>query len=274
MTRRNSRRLSNAISLAIGVVCVWWLVRTLDHSLARTTHLTGYAMMAVVVVLAGYNGRKKLASLPLGSSAAWLQLHVYLGLGSAVLLLIHTSGRWPNGWLEGVLAAAYWATFASGVLGLYLTRAIPRQLARTSEEFVYERIPQHRREVVEKCRAAVLEAVGDGGATTLADFYTGRLDAYLAEPRGVLHALRPTSRLRRALMQELTDLRRFCDPAERVASERLFALVRKKDDLDFHQARQGLLKRWVFVHIALTWLLLTTAALHGWMAWWMRGGPG
>lgn len=274
MKRRTRRRLTNAALLVIGAAALWWLVRSMDHRLWRTPYFTGFAMFVSLLALASYNVRKKLASVPLGSSAAWLQVHIYLGFGSAALLIVHTSGRWPNGWLEGLLATAYWLTFGSGVLGLYLTRTIPRQLARTSEEFVYERIPKLRREVLAKSRAAVLEAAGDGGATTLADFYTDRLDPYLTEPRGGVYVMRPTSGVRRALMRELSDLKRFLDEAEVVASEKLFALVRKKDDLDFHESRQSLLKRWLLVHITLTVVLLTSATLHGWLALAMRGGPG
>ena len=43
------------------------------------------------------------------------------------------------------------------------------------------------------------------------------------------------------------------------ACERLFALVRRKDDLDFHAARQGMLKTWLFVHIGLTYALVALA---------------
>ncbi|MEM6798786.1 MAG: hypothetical protein AAF589_04660 [Planctomycetota bacterium] len=274
MRRLYQRRLKNAALLVLGVAALWLGVRWLDARLARTAHLTGYAMFATLIALAAYNLRKKLAGLPVGSSAAWLQVHLYLGVGSAALMLLHTSGRWPNGWLESTLSAAYWLTFASGVGGLYLTRSIPRQLARTSEEFVYERIPGLRRDVLHQSREAVLLAAGAGGATTLADHYCDRIDPYLAEPRGAAYLLLPTSAVRRRVMRELSDLKRFLSDAELAASEKLFALVRKKDDLDFHEARQGLLKRWLFVHIGLTYLLLTTATLHGWLALTMRGGPG
>jgi hypothetical protein len=38
--------------------------------------------------------------------------------------------------------------------------------------------------------------------------------------------------------------------------------MRKKDDLDFHAARQGLLKAWLFAHIGLTYSLVLLALLH------------
>jgi hypothetical protein len=70
----------------------------------------------------------------------------------------------------------------------------------------------------------------------------------------------------------MQNLRRYlCEP-ELAACERLFALVRRKDDLDFHAARQGLLKGWLFVHIGLTYGLVTLAVLHGLIALAFRGG--
>jgi hypothetical protein len=49
-------------------------------------------------------------------------------------------------------------------------------------------------------------------------------------------------------------------------------LIRRKDDLDFHEARQGLLKLWLFVHIGLTCALVLGATLHGILAHAFDGG--
>jgi hypothetical protein len=48
--------------------------------------------------------------------------------------------------------------------------------------------------------------------------------------------------------------------------------VRRKDDLDFHEARQRLLKVWFFIHIGLTYCLVVLALLHGLLALAFRGG--
>jgi hypothetical protein len=70
----------------------------------------------------------------------------------------------------------------------------------------------------------------------------------------------------------MRDLRRYLSEPEQSACERLFALVRRKDDLDFHHARQTLLKLWLFLHIGLTWWLLLLAVLHGLLAHAFHGG--
>lgn len=252
--------------------CALW-VAWLDASLARTAYATGYLLYAAVAFLAAYQLRKKLPGLPLGSSRAWLQAHLIIAIASGGIFFLHLGGRWPDGWVEGTLAAVYLGAFASGVVGFYLTRMIPRQLARTGEQFIFERIPRMRAAVRDEARGVVLEAVHATGATTLADFYVGRLHGFFQRPRSLRYPLRPSMAARKRLFNELDAVDRFLTDPERSASERLFGLIRRKDDLDFHAARQGLLKAWLFVHIGLTWSLLLLGMGHGLLALAFRGGP-
>lgn len=216
--------------------------------------------------MAAYQFRKKLPGLPIGSSRSWLQAHLVVAIASAGLFYLHLGGRWPDGLLEGTLASLYFATFASGLLGFYLTRTIPKQIARTSEQFVFERIPRLRRHTQQEAREVVLEAVQATGSTTLADFYVDRLHGFLQRPRALRYTLWPSTRAKKRLFNELSGVDRFLTEAERSAAEKLFQLVRRKDDLDFHAARQGLLKTWLFGHLALTWGLVLIGAGHGLLA--------
>ncbi|QDU87284.1 hypothetical protein Pla175_06430 [Pirellulimonas nuda] len=271
MNRHTRRRIGSSALLAILIASAACGLRWADHALWRSTVWGGYLLYASVLFLAAYNLRKKLPGAWLGSSAAWLQAHVYVGVATLGLYLLHAGPRVPDGWLEGALAGVYGATFVSGVWGLYLSRSIPPQLRRTGEQYIYERIPGLRQRGHSEGNTAVLAAVSAAGATTLADFYATRLYDYLAQPRGLIYWLRPTGAKRRRLMRELGELARLLSEAESHAAEKLFALLRRKDDLDFHEARQGLLKGWLFVHIALSWSLLTLGALHGVLATAFRG---
>jgi hypothetical protein len=78
--------------------------------------------------------------------------------------------------------------------------------------------------------------------------------------------------LRKRLLAELTGATRYLSDDERKTAEELFALVRRRDDLDYHEALQWRLRAWLFVHIALTYPLLTAAALHAWLAHVFYGG--
>ncbi len=251
---------------------IWCLLRVQERNLGSSAFTTGYLLIGAVVFLTLYNVRKKLPFLPLGSSATWLTWHLYVGLGTLGLFGMHVGLTLPRGMLDGLLAGVYLLTFASGVVGLYFTRTIPSQLARVGEEVIYERIPAFRRQVRQQAADVVLGSVAASGATTLADFYTRRLYAFFLRPRSTWYQLRPTTTLRRGLMREMEDLRRYLSDQEQGACEKLFALVRRKDDLDFNEARQGVLKLWLFAHIALSYTLVLLAVLHGLLAHAFGGG--
>jgi hypothetical protein len=174
--------------------------------------------------------------------------------------------------LETALAAILVFTVGSGLFGLYLTRKIPAHLARVGDEVIYERIPALAKTVQRQAGDVVLESVASSGATTLANFYVERLYAFFHRSRSVSYFLRPTTAHRKSLMAEMRNLRRYLSEQEATACERLFALVRRKDDLDFHAARQGMLKGWLFMHIGLTYALVALALLHGLLALAFRGG--
>jgi hypothetical protein len=266
------RRVRNFGLTMMALAVVWLWVRAQERRLSPSAFATGYLLLSAVVFLALYNVRKKLPFLPLGSSAGWLQWHLYMGLGSVGLFALHAGVHWPTGVLNAALAIAYLATVASGLTGLYLTRTIPPQLARVGEEVVYERIPALHQQVRRQAGDVVLASVTASGVTTLADFYVARLYDFIHRSRGPGYFLRPTTALRRSLMHELEAAGRYLSDQEQAACERLFALLRRKDDLDFHEARQRLLKTWLFAHIGLTYGLVVLAILHGLLALAFRGG--
>ncbi|MEM8943542.1 MAG: hypothetical protein AAGD11_00040 [Planctomycetota bacterium] len=267
-----SRRLRNACLtlLALGLFGAWKHWR--DAGLAATGFDTGYVLYAALLFLTLYNLRKKLPVLPWTTSAGWMQAHLYVGLATSIVFGMHVSWTVPNGRLEFALACLFVATFLSGVVGLFWTRTLPQRLARVSEEVIYERIPLLRRELRDRAQHTVLETVRSTGATTLGQFYSDRLHGFFENPRGLGYFLRPSNRLRRQLLAELTEVTRYLSEPERKTSEQLFALVRRRDDLDYHWALQFRLKAWLFLHIGLTYPLVAAATLHGLLAHLFEGG--
>ena len=267
-----SRRLRNAsLTLAALGGFVYWK-HWREASLTDTSFDTGYVLAAAILFLGLYNVRKKLPVLPGTTSAGWLQAHLYIGLSTAVLFGLHVNWRLPDGIYESTLAGFFLATFASGLIGLYWSRTLPPKLARVSEEVIYERIPQLRRQLGDRAQQAVLETVRSAGATTLGEFYSQRLHPFFEQPRGWRYSLSPNNRLRRQLLAELTEVNRYLSEPERNVCEQLFALVRRRDDLDFHAALQWRLKAWLFVHIGLTYPLIAIAGMHGLLAHLFDGG--
>jgi hypothetical protein len=188
------------------------------------------------------------------------------------LFALHAGIHWPTGIVDSTLASVYWLTVMSGLVGLYLTRTIPPQLARVGRQVVYERIPSLRHELWRRADELVMASVAASGTMTLADFYTARLYEFFARPRRMSYVLRPSSRFRKSLLGELSDLRRYLSDQEQRTCEELFLLVRTKDDLDFHEARQKLLKTWLFAHIGLSYALLILGLFHAILAHAFHGG--
>ena len=266
------RRILGVAATIAALLAVWLRAEQLHNRLESANFFTGWLLLGSLAFLALFQVRKKLPAPPLGNAALWMQVHIYVGLGTAGLYALHVPWQWPNGKLESLLALLYAATFLSGLVGLYWTRMLPRRLSRIGEEVIYERIAALRWRLRDQAQAAVLAAVRTSAATTLGEFYRDRLHDYFSTRRGWGYRLWPTSNVRKALMVELTEQSRYFSESERKTAEQLFRLVRQRDDLDYHEALQWRLKAWLFVHIALTYPLLLTAGLHAWTAHLFYGG--
>ena len=267
-----SRRLRNIVLTIIVLALVIAWCRWQEGRLGRADFHTGWLLLGILFFLAGYNLRKKLPVISWTTSSGWLQMHIYVGLGSGIVFGQHIGWHLPNGVLETTLAALFGLTFASGLLGLYWSRTLPSKLANVAEEVIFERIPTLRSQLQERADQAALEAVRTSGATTLGEYYAENLQRYFERPRHLGYFLYPTSEMRRAQLAGLTSIGRYLSETEQKYAERLFALIRRRDDLDFHYAMQWRLKMWLFLHIGLTYPLLILASLHGILAHLFDGG--
>ncbi len=238
------------------------IIRTHTQTLRHGTVTSGIVLLIAVLFLAAFHWRKKLTFVLLGRAATWLRLHIVVGVIAMILLGVHIRFRWPNGFLESLLFAVFMLTCLSGLIGLYLSITIPARLSKLRDEVIYERIPAYRAQVQEKAHAVVVDLLSQFPADTVADYYVSRLSEYFVSRRNLFYYLRPTSRLRNRIQGELSGLRRYCSDEELQACQQLGRLIDQRDDLDFHDSQQGVLKMWLFIHIGLTYVLLTLSCLH------------
>jgi len=270
MSRFNRQLTLGLTFLLLATLALWFLHRRYGAVWPAYAYLTGWGLFAVMLFLSVYNGRKKLPFLPLGSSETWLQLHIYLGLLTAIVFLFHIRFHLPTGWFEGTLAWLYVLVMVSGIFGLAVTRIFPRRLTARGGEVIYEKIPGLRHNLRQQAETIALG--GENPSRTLAEFYGRRLSLFFAEFRNFGHHLVESRRPLNSLIAELEDLRRYLSEAERGALERILTLVRQKDTLDYHQALQTTLKLWLFVHLPLTWSLLIFSLVHIALVYAFAGG--
>lgn len=247
--------------LLFSALCIW-LQRKYANTMPGFTYLSGWALFFVCLVLTLYNGRKKLPFLPMFSSQTWLQFHIYAGLLTGVIFLVHISYRIPTGWFEGTLAWLYALVMLSGFFGLFISRSIPKRLTTRGGEVLFERIPAIRRSLQEQAETLALKSVPEVKSTTIADFYVRELKDFFEGPRNFgLHWFEVRSPLNR-LMNKIGDLNRYLNEKERETLAKIATLVRQKDGLDYHGALQAMLKAWLFVHIPLTYSMLLFTLAH------------
>ncbi len=262
MTRVFARRLRNGSILVAAIAgLLLWYGRQ-DDPLDQPQRVTGWLLVALVAFLALYSVRKKLAVVPLGSSATWLQWHVYIGLFGIVLFVTHNGWHAPTGTLESVLAVLFVLVTASGLGGLHVSRRIPPRLARRGEEVIYERVPAFIHRLAGRAQELALESVTKTRSRAIADFHAAELAGFLARPTDRLEHILGWGTAHRRREHAMAEFRTCLGPEETPVFDALTDLVRRKEDLDFHRANQGLLKYWFFVHVPLTHALLLFTAAH------------
>lgn len=257
------RRLINLSWLILACVLLLFAYVVAESQLYITQFFTGWVLLATIFVLIALNLRKKLPMLPVGSVAAWVQLHIYLGLFGIVAYWVHTGTLVPNGFIEMALGVLFLLVTISGILGLILSRVLPQRLTRQGENVLYERILGFGAQMLREVEKLVMQAATEHNSTTIPEFYQSRLRSFFLKPRNfwahVLQSKVPMHRLDR----QIEAIEQYIDSDEKEILGGIAQLVEAKNGLDYQYAAQSLLKRWLFVHIPLTYAMLLLAIAHG-----------
>jgi hypothetical protein len=202
------------------LVCVFSILefvlyKHFDKLLPRFTFISGWVLVAIMVVLSSYNAWKKLPFLPLGSSEGWLQFHIYAGLFSVSACLIHMRFHLPAGWFERTLALFFLLVTATGVLGLVITRTFPRRLTARGGEVIYEQIPFVCRQLKDRAESLALGSARDVQASTIAQFYATQLADFFSGPRNQFFHIVESRGPLNQLQAKISEVNRFLNEQER-----------------------------------------------------------
>lgn len=263
MRSRVRRRLRGVAAVVAASLVGLAVYGAYELSLRDTSFATGWILLALVVGLTVFNARKKLPFLPLVDASIWLQVHAYVGIFALVVFALHVGFTVPNGWLDVTLASLFVVVSLTGVLGLVLSRIIPRRLRTRGELLIYEREPVFLREL----RDDLEELMDEIESVSLSEFYVRRLIPFFAGPRNFWHHLMQSHEPRETLLNELAALGRYIDPDEEPVRDEMVELIRTKDDVDYHHAHQAVLKYWLFVHIPLAYSLVIAGIVHAVVAY-------
>lgn len=257
-----ARRVRNGSIMLVAAIVVSAAIYLRHETLANTSFVTGWLLVATMLLLASYNLRKKLPMLPLGRSATWLQIHVYAGMLTLVIFLLHVGLSLPSGPLEIVLWLLTVLLLASGFVGLLLSRAVPTRLTDQGERLIYERLPLFRARLASEIEELVTRSLNETASGMISGYYSRRLVRYFSRPQNFwMHLLGSTGPVQK-LVAELRSLDRYLTPEAREIRSSIENIILLKDKLDFQYAWQKVLKAWLFVHVPLTYGVLVLAAGH------------
>ena len=255
------RRLRNLTLLTLLIAITWIGLDRVGSRLGDQSTFTGVVLLLGTLSLYLLTWRKRVATTRMGPVSAWLQLHMYMGVFSSVVFLMHV--RWPiQGPFELCLAACFIFVAVSGVILAIATRLTPLKLAALRQDFPLEKISQLQHAVANDAHDVAISSTRLGEGATLSEYYQRRLLPYFQAQRGSLYRLIPTGGKRRQLLRELDDLDRYLAAEGLKHRQQLSAMVQSKDDLDYHLALQTRLRMLYTAHFALTWTMLILIGVH------------
>lgn len=286
LTTRESRRWRRiAIVLLVALVAVYlWLAGgEFLHGGTGIGLTLGFTAFALIVVLMLYGVRKRAYRSRAGRMETWLQSHVWLGVLSLAVVLLHGGFRFADKLAVAALAALA-LVVATGLAGAILYTTVPRLLTEVESDLSPAESSQRLNQI----------------AQSMARLAAGRSAAFQRIQRSLLAESRPrrlagwrivlTGRRRRGAEAGAEDRsENDAGPAwqallgrverdEHEELRRLLVLSRQHKELHqrliYQQRYRNLLDAWLWLHLPLSLALLVLAVAHGAAALYYRGLPG
>jgi len=195
---------------------------------------------------------------PLGTARRWLQAHVYLGALAFLAVLIHAGFHWPGGLMGwALLLLSAWTTL-TGLVGVWLQKWLPIVMSEGLRvEALYERIPALIEHLLKEADALVANA-----SEVLERFYLAEVRTRLAVVEPSWSYLIDVRAGRERALEPFRRMSSFVDPAEKEIVNDLMTIRMEKMDLDVHYSLQGILRRWLIVHVPPAAVLMALLAVH------------
>lgn len=241
----------------------------------------GFAFMIFAALL---GARKKVPVWRVGRAQTWMRGHLWLGLLSLPIIVLHSGFRYGHG-LTAVLMTLLIVVVASGLFGAVLQHYMPRIMTReVPMETIYEEIGHVRTQLLEEAQELLKQAAGetakavaagakDSTETTavavltdqtvpLRTFFEQELKPFLEAPGARGHALADPAQSRGAFAQ----LRTLVPPALHTTIEDFESICEEERQLTLQARLHVWLHGWLLLHVPLSLALILLGAVHAVMA--------
>lgn len=255
------RRTINCILLLVAMTSISVIWQLGQYSFSNQAFVSGWLLFGSVMLLFLLTLRKRIVGGSFFKVSVWLQMHIYLGLLTVYVFLLHAGPYWPEGNLKQLLYLLFVLEVVSGMVGLFISRKLPPYLAR-GEHVLYQNIRSRQQQICEQAEKLVKSSLQQTDSNTIGDFFQQHLLAFFLKPQHFWAHIFQSKKTTHTLEADMQNLHRYLNEDERQIINRLHELVIEKDQLDYQYAGQTLLKRWLFIHVPVSYALLLFAVLH------------
>jgi len=181
-----------------------------------------------------------------------------LAATTLVAVLIPAGFHWPGGFMGwALLLLSAWTTL-TGLVGVWLQKWLPIVMSEGLRvEALYERIPALIEHLLKEADALVANT-----SEVLERFYLAEVRTRLAVVEPSWSYLIDVRAGRERALEPFRRMSSFVDPAEKEIVNDLMTIRMEKMDLDVHYSLQGILRRWLIVHVPPAAVLMALLAVH------------
>ncbi|HTW66689.1 MAG TPA: hypothetical protein VME17_18845 [Bryobacteraceae bacterium] len=259
-----AERIWQVIALLAVVALSWWYIaahRQPSPNRYRGLVLAlGWIGISLSVLVAGLSARKRLAYQGVGKMSVWLTGHIYLGIVAAFAILYHSAFR-AGGPLSAWLLAFFSLTIASGLMGWFFSRKLPRLLTAMEES---PAIMEDLLAVRAQCLQGMLELASAGSPE-----FRELVHQHLMKDAGSWKRMLRFYRRRSTLAQELPAFQKEraaalgrLKPGERPAYQRVTEYALRVNKMNAELLLQRAMRGWLTFHIVTTGTMFGLAAVH------------
>lgn len=240
----------------------------------------------------------------LGRAQAWMRAHIWLGLLTVPLVLLHSGFRLGSP-LTTILAVVFAVVIASGVWGLVMQHWLPTKMYKDLPlETIYTQIDHVGKQMSKEAEQLVIQHCGNAGIAldrsheSSASFLllgaksvsSGSLSGVSLQTITSLHEIAEPSLLASFFVGDIhpyltngrrsgsplanegyarrafDQLRGRLEPATHRVIDRLAEVCKERRQLDRQQRLHAWLHNWLLIHMPVSVALVLLLALHIWVA--------
>jgi len=256
------RRLLAGLSVNASLLLFVVLAGVYRPGLDGRPSVTGFTLLATIILLCLIGVRKRIPVLPLGNMSTWTQFHLYMGLFSVGVYCLHVPAIIGEGRFEGGLSILFLAVAASGVYGIYVSRIVPKKLTVLEGRNHSNPLGWQRQQLARTADQLLAELQDNRSKQVLGHDLVCDLSKFFNQKPSPTCAVVPWSMRRQRLLTGLGDANRSLRQADQNLASQLAGLVRHRDNLDQHYALRLRLRVWLVLHSCLSLALLVGGLLH------------